>query len=62
MFECFVILAYFASKYCDYGKVNYNMLRDIQIELQKLKYRGTGIGKCITDGINKSFAFKETLR
>ena len=53
---------YFAAKYCDYGRVNYNMLRDIQMELKKLKYKGADIGKCLTDGFNKSFSFEETFR
>jgi hypothetical protein len=35
------------------------MLRDIQIEIRKLKLKGTDIGKCLTDGINKSFYLEE---
>lgn len=62
VFESFLILVYFATKYCDYGRVNYNMLRDIQMELKKLKYKGADLGKCLTDGINKSFSFEETSR
>ena len=58
--ESFVILVYFGIKYCDYAKVNYNMLRDIQRELQKLKVKGADIGKCLTDGINNSFALART--
>ncbi|XP_028402035.1 uncharacterized protein LOC114524977 [Dendronephthya gigantea] len=54
VFESFLILLYFATKYCDYGRVNYNMLRDIQIELKKLKSKGMDIGKSLTDGSNKS--------
>ena len=37
------------------------MLRDIQTELKKLKYKGTDIGKCIADGANKSFGLEETF-
>lgn len=40
------------------------MLRDIQIELKKLKSKGTDVGKSLTDGINKSMLLpsEETFR
>ena len=50
-------------KYCDYAKVNYNMLRDIQRQLHKLKGKGEHVGNCLTDGINHpSLAFEESRR
>ena len=38
------------------------MLREIKRELQKLKGKGAVIEKCLTDGINNSFAVEKQKR